>query len=72
MQSPSNDLLKDLAKEYYLLRGFPNSFGAIDGKHFRIKAPANSGSQYFNYKGYKSMLVQAVADARYRFVIIDV
>ena len=72
MQSPSNDLLKDLAKEYYLLRDFSNCLGAIDGKQFRIKAPANSGSQYFNYKGYKSMLVQAVADARYRFVIIDV
>lgn len=44
------------------------SLGAIDGKHVRIKAPANSGSLFYNYKQYFSLVLLAVADARSRMV----
>ena len=51
---------------------FPNCIGAVDGKHIRLTCPLNSGSMYFNYKGYNSIVRMAVADSKYRFVYTDV
>ena len=44
--------------------------GAIDGKPTRIKAPPNSGSKFYNYKGYFLLLLIAVCDAHYRFIFV--
>ncbi|GFU07569.1 DDE Tnp4 domain-containing protein [Trichonephila clavipes] len=51
---------------------FPNCIGAIDGKHIRIKAPKNSGSLFYNYKDYHSMVMLAVVDADCKFTAVDV
>lgn len=51
---------------------FSHCIGALDAKHIRIKCPANSGSQYFNWKKFYSVVLQAVVDSNARFIFIEV
>ena len=46
--------------------------GAVDGFHIPIIAPPEYHADYFNHKGWHSVLVQGVVDPSYRFWDINV
>ena len=67
----TEDEWKTIAREFQERWNFPHCLGAIDGKHVEIVPPPNSGSYYFNYKNRHSMVLMAIADAKYRFLLFD-
>ena len=50
----------------------PHVIQAIDGKPGQTECPKNSGTLYHNYKGFFSLVLLAICDARYYFILIDV
>ena len=69
---PNEEMWRKIADDYYVKTSFPNCIGSIDGKHIRLKCPKNSGSDYFNYKSFYSIVLQAVADSNCKFIAIDI
>ena len=45
--------------------------GAMDGKYIRIECPNLCISNYYNYKGFYSMVLLAVCDSKYCFILHD-
>ena len=69
---PSTEMWQKIAADFSSVWQLPNCIGALDGKHVKIRAPANSGSEFYNYKGYFSIILLAVYDAKYRLILIDI
>ncbi|CAH2013981.1 unnamed protein product [Acanthoscelides obtectus] len=67
----SGEKWKEIAASFEERWHFPHCIGALDGKHIDIIPPQNSGSYYYNYKGKHSMVLLAIVDAKYRFLLAD-
>ncbi|KAK3798318.1 hypothetical protein RRG08_034716 [Elysia crispata] len=72
MPAPTRTLFETIATEMWKVWNFPLCIGALDGKHVRVRCPKNSGSMFYNYKHFFSIVLQALVDAHYRFIVIDV
>lgn len=59
---------KKIARRFEERWQFPNCLGSVDGKHCRIIPPNGSGSFYYNYKGFHSIILMACANADYEFI----
>jgi hypothetical protein len=72
MPPPTVLKFKKIADQYDSIWNVPQCLGAIDIKNVRIICPTHSGTLYFNYRPYFSVVLQGVAHASYKFTIIDV
>jgi len=58
--------------KFYEEWDFPNCLGALDGKHVAIECTGFSGSEYYNHKGFFSIVLMAICDVQYCFTIVDI
>lgn len=69
---PTEEKWREISLDFEKNTNFPNCVGALDGKHIRIIKPIKSGSLFYNYKHYYSIVLMAVFDANYCFTFVDV
>ena len=65
---PQGDKLREIVEGFETYWGFPQAVGAIDGSHIPIIRPDESASDYYNRKGYYSVIMQAMVDFRGLFM----
>lgn len=61
-----------VANEFETRWQFPLCLGALDGKHIAFKPKKQSANLFYNYKGFTSIVLLALADAYCKFLYIDV
>ena len=73
MDTPTSpDDWKLVARNFSSRWNFDHCIGVLDGKHVAITKPKNSGPEYFNYKGFFSIILLPLVDADYKIIWADV
>ena len=62
----------ELANGTYEKWRFPNAYEAIDSKHIALFHPRDIALEFYNYKGFYSLVLMATVDYNYKFVYVDV
>lgn len=69
---PTLDDFKSNELEFQQRWNFPNALGCLDGKHVRVRCPNKSGSLYYNYKDFFSIVLMALVGPTYKFMAVDI
>lgn len=72
LPQPTRESLASNGQEFGQKWHFPNVMGCLDGKHVRVRCPNKSGSLYYNYKDFFSVVLLALVGPKYEFMAIDV
>uniref|UniRef100_A0A3Q0RQD1 DDE Tnp4 domain-containing protein n=1 Tax=Amphilophus citrinellus TaxID=61819 RepID=A0A3Q0RQD1_AMPCI len=67
---PQGDDLQEVIEGFKHRLGFPQCGGAVDGSHIPIIAPEENHADYFNRKGWHSVILQGTVDHRFCFTNI--
>eukprot|EP00057_Strongylocentrotus_purpuratus_P017407 XP_011671881.1 PREDICTED: uncharacterized protein LOC100893530 [Strongylocentrotus purpuratus] len=68
----TNEGWLEVAGDFEARWNLPHCLGGYDGKHIRLQKPNKSGSLYFNYKQFFSVVLMALVDSKYQYLWIDV
>lgn len=66
---PSGSDLADVVNSFQKKLGFPQCVGAIDGCHIPVVSPQECPAEYYNGKGWHSIILQGTVD--YQGLFID-
>jgi hypothetical protein len=72
MPSPTEEIYKEIVRDFNFCWNFPNCIESVDAKYIRIHCLLNACSQYFNYKQCHSIVLQAVVDTNHHFLTVDI
>lgn len=72
LPQPTKQQFTAISKEFNEKWNFPNVLGCLDGKHVRVRCPNRSGSLFYNYKDYFSIVLMALVDANCKFIAVDI
>lgn len=63
---------KVIVEEMFREWNFLYCIGVFDGKYVMIECLFYGGFEYFNYKGYYSIVLLVICDVNYCFIMVDV
>ncbi|PNF24378.1 hypothetical protein B7P43_G09655 [Cryptotermes secundus] len=72
MPPPTKEIWGHISSRIWDKWQYPNALGAMDGKNVVFEKPGGSGSTFFNYKKEFSIVLLALVDADYKFIVVDV
>ena len=69
---PYSDVMKKFAQEFQCLHQIPYVVGTVDGSHIPIIAPRLHTADYYNRKGFHSVLLHGVVSTKCLFWDFDI
>ena len=61
-----------IAQQFSARWQFHHCLCALDVKHIAIQCPAGGGSEWYNYKGFHSIILMTLVDGDYKFTWVDI
>ncbi|VDK65217.1 unnamed protein product [Cylicostephanus goldi] len=68
----TRDMMEETARLTQERYDYPRGVAFMDGKHIAIDKPPHSGSLFWNYKNFYSIILLAMTDADYRVLAYDI